>query len=338
MADFTSDLARSYSEGLMSYARGEVTGAERAMIENEASRIQKSIDNIRQNSSNLYKKAGELTKAGQYAKNASRASGAIGTALSATELYSALKEGTETGDYSKLGETAASILGGAIGAKLGAALGVALVSTFIGAGAVGALPFIAVALVTVAVSWALSEAGKWLYNNWLDMYDWIGDKFSDWFGINRTGLFHIYDPLVLDLDGDGIELVNANGWNGVQFDFNGNGIQTATQWVKPDDGLLVWDRNNNGVIDDGSELFGQDTPHRFLGEPVTDGFTALRTVESHPDGEINAKDHEWKNLKVWRDLNQDGETQKGELFLLDKLRISANNEFFAQYTTAFQAA
>ncbi|MBR0128309.1 MAG: hypothetical protein IJM09_00675 [Neisseriaceae bacterium] len=239
---------------------------------------------------------------------------------------------------------------------------------------------------------------------WRKFEDWIGKgDWKDWFNINRTGKFHIYDPLVLDLDGDGIELVNANGWNGVQFDFNGNGIQTATQWVKADDGLLVWDRNNNGVIDDGSELFGQDTPHRFLGEPVTDGFTALRTVESHPDGEINAKDHEWENLKVWRDLNQDGQTQKGELFTLDELGITAlslsakngvstftyangaknkladvnfnrdtvhseykehialteeqlklpnlhgvgmlrdlreaaNNEFFAQYTTAFQAA
>ena len=244
----------------------------------------------------------------------------------------------------------------------------------------------------------------WFSFDWLKP-DWVGDDWKDWFGINRTGLFHIYDPLVLDLDGDGIELVNANGWNGVQFDFNGNGIQTATQWVKADDGLLVWDRNNNGVIDDGSELFGQDTPHRFLIEPVTDGFTALRTVESHPDGEINAKDHEWKNLKVWRDLNQDGKTQKGELFSLNELGITgldlntglakgtstfttqdgkkqkladvnfnrdtvhseykehialteeqlklpnlhgvgmlrdlreaANNEFFAQYTTAFQAA
>lgn len=119
----------------------------------------------------------------------------------------------------------------------------------------------------------------WFSFDWLKP-DWIGEDWKDWFGINRTGLFHIYDPLVLDLDGDGIELVNANGWNGVQFDFNGNGIKTATQWVKPDDGLLVWDRNNNGVIDDGSELFGQDTPHRFITDPVTDGFTALRTVEN----------------------------------------------------------
>ena len=109
--------------------------------------------------------------------------------------------------------------------------------------------------------------------------DWVGDDWKDWFGLNRSGLFHIYDPLVLDLDGDGVELVNADGWNGVQFDFNGNGIKTATQWVKSDDGLLVWDRNNNGAIDDGSELFGQDTPTKY-GDPVTDGFSALKTVES----------------------------------------------------------
>ena len=160
---------------------------------------------------------------------------------------------------------------------------------------------------------------------WGRVEDWIGNKVDDWknwFGINRSSLFHIYDPLVLDLDGDGIELVNANGWNGIQFDFNGNGIKTATQWVKPDDGLLVWDRNNNGIIDDGSELFGEDTPTKY-GTPVTDGFSALQTVDSHPDGEINAKDREWKNLKVWRDLNQDGETQKGELFTLDELGITA---------------
>ena len=164
--------------------------------------------------------------------------------------------------------------------------------------------------------------------DWLNGgFDWLGDKFNDYFGLNRSGKFHVivYDPLVLDLDGDGVELIAENNWNGVLFDFNGNGIKTATQWVSSDDGLLVWDRNKNGKIDNGSELFGEDTPYVNLSEPVTDGFTALRTIDSHPDGEINAKDSEWKNLRVWRDLNQDGEVQDGELFTLDELEITSLN-------------
>ena len=93
-----------------------------------------------------------------------------------------------------------------------------------------------------------------------NLKDWLGDKFNDWFdGLNRDGTYYVYDPLVLDLDGDGVELISENNWNGVLFDFNGNGIKTATQWVSSDDGLLVWDRNGNGKIDNGSELFGEDT-------------------------------------------------------------------------------
>lgn len=59
------------------------------------------------------------------------------------------------------------------------------------------------------------------------------------------------DPLVLDLDGDGIEITSLA--SKVQFDTNGDGIKTGTAWVQADDGLLVWDRNGNGVIDSGRE-------------------------------------------------------------------------------------
>jgi A nuclease family of the HNH/ENDO VII superfamily with conserved AHH len=63
------------------------------------------------------------------------------------------------------------------------------------------------------------------------------------------------DPLVLDLDGDGIELISI-ATAGVRFDDNNNYFSEETGWLKGDDGFLVLDGNHNGRIDDGSEMFG----------------------------------------------------------------------------------
>lgn len=160
------------------------------------------------------------------------------------------------------------------------------------------------------------------FEDWIgNQFDWIGGKFGDWFDkINRTGFFYFYDPLVLDLDGDGIELVKANGWNGVQFDFNGDGIQSATGWVKADDGILVYDRNANGVIDDGTEIFGKDFNKQ---QNIKDGFAALGTLDNNKDNVLNNQDTAFNKIKVWRDLNQDGQTQTGELFTLNELGIAS---------------
>jgi len=65
------------------------------------------------------------------------------------------------------------------------------------------------------------------------------------------------DPLALDLDGDGIE--TAGTCDMILFDHDGDLNRNATGWVKGDDGFLVLDRNGNGKIDNGSELFGVDT-------------------------------------------------------------------------------
>lgn len=68
------------------------------------------------------------------------------------------------------------------------------------------------------------------------------------------------DPLTLDLDGDGLETTGVNATNPIMFDHDGDGVSTATGWVLPDDGFLVLDRNGNGQIDNGTELFGDSTP------------------------------------------------------------------------------
>lgn len=67
------------------------------------------------------------------------------------------------------------------------------------------------------------------------------------------------DLLLLDLDDDGLE--TGGVLRGAYFDHDNDDIKTVTGWVGPNDGILVLDRNQDGVIDNGSELFGRHAPH-----------------------------------------------------------------------------
>ena len=142
--------------------------------------------------------------------------------------------------------------------------------------------------------------------------------------LNRDGKYYVYDPLALDLDGDGIEVVAANGFAGALFDHTGSGIRTATGWVSADDGLLVRDINGNGIIDNGAELFGDNTKLKN-GGAAQHGFAALADLDSNGDKVIDAKDAAFKELRVWRDINQDGISQNDELFTLQSLGIKSFN-------------
>ena len=127
-------------------------------------------------------------------------------------------------------------------------------------------------------------------------------------------------PIILDLDGNGVSTVSRSA--GIHFDHDGNGFAELTGWVGAGDGLLVWDRNGNGVIDDGSELFGN---HTVLanGQKAANGFVALAGHDSNGDGVFDAYDVLWSELRVWRDLSQDGISQTDELFTLDELGIAS---------------
>ncbi|WP_265706615.1 beta strand repeat-containing protein [Verminephrobacter aporrectodeae] len=137
------------------------------------------------------------------------------------------------------------------------------------------------------------------------------------------------DPLILDLDGDGLEISPLS--RNIQFDTDGDGIKTGTAWANADDGILAWDRNGNGLIDSGRELFGDETL-LANGQKATHGFTALGeldvggaqgTVGGAGDGVFDAKDAQYANLRVWRDLNQDGISQTGELQTLAEAGIAS---------------
>ncbi|WP_054758356.1 hypothetical protein [Methylomonas koyamae] len=132
------------------------------------------------------------------------------------------------------------------------------------------------------------------------------------------------DPLVFDLDGDGLETAGVNTANPIYFDHDADGVKTATGWVKADDAFLVLDKNANGTIDSGRELFG-DAMLKSNGLLAADGFDALRDLDANLDGKVDAADAQFANLRLWRDLNQDGISQTNELFTLGSQNIGAIN-------------
>lgn len=84
------------------------------------------------------------------------------------------------------------------------------------------------------------------------------------------------DPLLIDLDGDGIETTYVN--NRVYFDHNADGFKEKSGWVSADDGLLVYDKNGNGTIDSGRELFGTNTEY-ISGILADSGYEALERID-----------------------------------------------------------
>ncbi len=119
------------------------------------------------------------------------------------------------------------------------------------------------------------------------------------------------DPIVLDLDGDGIELTSYA--QGARFDITGTGKQVTTGFVTGGDAFLAMDRNANGRIDNGAELFGDQNG-------AANGFEELRRLDTNRDGRINRLDAEYDGLLLWRD-DGDGQTEAGELIGLAEAGI-----------------
>ncbi len=132
------------------------------------------------------------------------------------------------------------------------------------------------------------------------------------------------DPLVLDLGGEGIELTEAG--KGAIFDVTADGKLDSTAWVKGNTALLTYDRNGNGVVDNGSELFGDQNG-------AAHGFAELAKYDSNKDRIINILDPVFKALKLYRDLNGDGKMSKNEFSTLSQSGIKALNLDFSRDNT-----
>jgi len=226
----------------------------------------------------------------------------------------ALRDAFENDDYDR----AAGICTGILIAE---AVGYLVTVGLVGIG-VGVLPAVITAAVLAGVA---SYVGPQVYEAGRPILDWLGRLIPDfvWQGFDSaTRAIFRRDPLTLDLDGDGLETLPASG--GVLFDHDGDGVATGTGWVYRDDGFLVWDRNGNGLIDSGRELFG-DSTLKSNGQLAVDGFDALADLDVNADGKVDALDPNFSNLRVWRDLDQDGITDAGELSTLASLGITGFN-------------
>jgi len=136
-------------------------------------------------------------------------------------------------------------------------------------------------------------------------------------------------PVLIDVNGDGFSLTDAAG--GVSFDLKPDGVSEQLGWTtaESDDAFLVLDRNGNGTIDDGQELFGNFTSQPAAPEGEEhNGFIALAVFDStesggNGDGKITKLDSVFDSLRLWQDRNHNGISEASELHSLPELGVES---------------
>ena len=209
---------------------------------------------------------------------------------------------------------------------------------------------------TVIALGALVIGGQLFGEKWgRDIREWLFDvsganevidfAVGQFYNLAKTWNF-VRDPFTLDLDGGGISTSGSTD-SSIVFDYDGDGIRTGTGWIRAGEAFLVADRNADGVIDTGAELFGVDTllPSGLLAK---DGFSAIAPLDTNADGKIDITDTpvsawqiafdvngdgiiatgetralQFTDLMVWQDINQNGVSEASELRTLTEAGIAS---------------
>lgn len=148
-------------------------------------------------------------------------------------------------------------------------------------------------------------------------------------GLSAMTTFNTYvDPLLLDLDGNGVGMTDIR--DGVLFDIDHSGTLKRTGWADRTTGMLVID-DGSGQVKNASQMFSEYYAGRVglngaAGEArFKDGFDALASEDANADGAIDQNDPIWNQLRVWVDASHDAQTDSGELKTLAELGITEIN-------------